>query len=41
MVLGSVDEVRGYQLDNELMSLDPKKFDNIEDYITKVNDLKE
>jgi len=34
------DEVRGYQLDNELMSLDPKSFDTIQDYVTKVNDLR-
>ena len=33
------DEVKGYQLDNELMSLDPKSFDNIHDYVIKVNDL--
>jgi hypothetical protein len=37
---GTTDEVRGYQLDNELMSLDPKSFDNIQDYVTKVNDLR-
>jgi hypothetical protein len=33
-------EVKGYQLENELMSLDPKSFDNIRDYVTKVNDLR-
>jgi hypothetical protein len=34
----TTDEVRGYQFDNELMSLDPNYFDNIWDYVTKVND---
>ena len=38
---GTRDEVRGYQIDNDLMNLDPKNFDNIQDYITKVNDLRE
>lgn len=36
---GSTDEVWGYQIDNEVMSLDPKSFYNIQDYVTKVNDL--
>jgi hypothetical protein len=38
---GPIDEFRGYQLQNKFMILDPKKFDNIENYITKVNDLRE
>ena len=37
---GITNEVKGYQIENELMSLDPKNFGNIQDYTTKVNDLK-
>lgn len=37
---GQVDEIRGYQLDNDLTILDPKNFDTIQDYVTKANELR-
>jgi hypothetical protein len=37
---GHVDEIRGYQLDNDLTMLDPKNFDTIQDYVTKANELR-
>ena len=37
---GQVDEIRGYQLDNDLTMLDPKNFDTIQDYVTKANELR-
>lgn len=37
---GKIDEIRGYKLDNDLTSLDPKNFDTIQDYVTKANELR-
>ena len=35
-----VDKARGFELDENLMSLDPKEFDTIQDYITKAHELR-
>ena len=35
-----VDKARGFELDENLMSLDPKDFDTIQDYITKTHELR-
>jgi hypothetical protein len=37
---GITNEFKGYKLENELMSFDPKSFDNIHDHVTKVNELR-
>ena len=34
-----VEKARGFELDENLMSLDPKEFDTIQDYMTKTNEL--
>ena len=34
-LFGKQDEMRGHILENELISLDPRNFDNIQDYFTK------
>ena len=36
----NVDKARGFELDENLMSLDPKEFDTIQDYITKAHELR-
>ena len=35
-----VDKARGFELDDNLMSLDPKEFKTIQDYITKAHELR-
>lgn len=35
-----VDKARGFELDENIMSLDPKEFDIIQDYITKAHELR-
>ena len=37
---GKVDKDRGFELDENIISLDPKEFDLIQDYITKVHELR-
>ncbi|XP_059066095.1 uncharacterized protein LOC131857473 [Cryptomeria japonica] len=37
---GKTDKIRGYQIDNDLMNLDPKSFNNIQDYISKIKQLR-
>ena len=34
-LFGKKDEIWGHILENEFMSLDPRNFDNIQDYFTK------
>ena len=34
-----VDKARGFELDENIMSLDPKEFETIQDYITKAHEL--
>ena len=38
--LQKVDKARGFELDENIMSLDPKEFDTIQDYITKAHELR-
>jgi hypothetical protein len=38
-IFGKHDEMRGHILEVELLTLDPKSFDNIQDFFTKYNDL--
>lgn len=37
---GQVGEIRGYKLESDLVNLDPKDSDTIQDYVTKVNELR-
>ena len=34
-LFGKTDEIRGHQLENELISLNPNNFDTIQDFISK------
>jgi hypothetical protein len=38
-IFGKQDEMRGHMMEVELLTLDPKIFDNIKDFITKFKDL--
>jgi hypothetical protein len=38
-IFGKQDEMRGHMLEVELLTLDPKSFDNIQDFFTKFKDL--
>jgi hypothetical protein len=38
-LFGKLDDMRGHMLKVELLTLDPKIFDNIQDFFTKFNDL--
>jgi hypothetical protein len=38
-LFGKQDEMRGHMLEVELITLDPKSFDNIQDFFTKFKDL--
>jgi hypothetical protein len=38
-IFGKWDEMRGHMLEVELLTLDPKSFDNIQDFFTKFKDL--
>jgi hypothetical protein len=38
-IFGKQDEMRGHMLEVELLTLDPKSFENIQDFITKFKDL--
>jgi hypothetical protein len=38
-LFGKHDEMRGHMLEVELLTLDPKPFDNIQDFFTKYKDL--
>jgi hypothetical protein len=38
-IFGKQDEMRGHMLEVELLTLDPKTFDNIQDFFTKYKDL--
>jgi hypothetical protein len=38
-IFGKQDEMRGHMLEVELLTLDPKIFDNIQDFFTKFKDL--
>jgi hypothetical protein len=38
-LFGKHDEMRGHMLEVELLTLDPKSFDNIQDFFTKFKDL--
>jgi hypothetical protein len=38
-LFGKQDEMRGHMLEVELLTLDPKSFDNIQDFFTKFKDL--
>jgi hypothetical protein len=38
-LFGKHDENRGHMLEVDLLTLDPKLFDNIQDFFTKFNDL--
>jgi hypothetical protein len=38
-LFGKQDEMRGHMLEVELLTLDPKRFDNIQDFFTKFKDL--
>jgi hypothetical protein len=38
-IFGKHDEMRGNMLEVELLTLDPKRFDNIQDFFTKFKDL--
>jgi hypothetical protein len=38
-LFGKQDEMRGHMLEVELLTLDPKIFDNIQDFFTKFKDL--
>ena len=35
---GKVDEEKGFQIEDDLLLLDPKNYDTIQDYIIKVNE---
>ena len=35
---GKVDEEKGFQVEDDLLLLDPKNYDTIQDYIIKVNE---
>ena len=37
---GKVDEEKGFQIEDDLLLLDPKNFDTIQDYINKTNELR-
>jgi hypothetical protein len=36
---GKLDEIKGHMIEVEFLTLDPKKFDNIQDFFTKYKDL--
>jgi hypothetical protein len=38
-IFGKQDEMRGHMLEVEFLTLDPKTFDNLEDFFTKYKDL--
>jgi hypothetical protein len=38
-LFGKQDEMRGHMMEAELLTLDPKIFDNIQDFFTKFKDL--
>ena len=38
-IFGKQDKIRGHMLEVELLTLDPKTFDNIQDFFTKYKDL--
>jgi hypothetical protein len=38
-IFGKQDEMRGHMLEVELLTLDPKSFENIQDFFTKFKDL--
>jgi hypothetical protein len=38
-LFGKKDEMRGHMLEVELLTLDPKRFENIQDFFTKFKDL--
>jgi hypothetical protein len=38
-LFGNMDEMRGNMLEVELLTLDPKSFDNLQDFFTKYKDL--
>ena len=38
---GKVDEEKGFQIEDDLLLLEPKNFDTIQDYITKPNEYRE
>jgi hypothetical protein len=38
-IFGKQDEIRGHMLEVELLTLDPKSFDNIQDFFIKFKDL--
>jgi hypothetical protein len=38
-LFGKKDEMRGHMLEVEFLTLDPKSFDNIQDFLTKFKDL--
>jgi hypothetical protein len=38
-IFGKHDEMRGHMLEGELLTLDPKRFENIQDLFTKFKDL--
>ena len=35
-----MDEEKGFQLEDDLLLLDPKNFDTIQDYVNKANELR-
>ena len=37
---GKVDEEKGLQIEDDLLLLDPKNFDTIQDYVNKANELR-
>ena len=37
---GKVDEEKGFQIEDDLLLLDPKNFDTIQDYVNKANELR-
>jgi hypothetical protein len=39
MIFGKHDEMRGHMLEVEFLTLDPKIFDNLQDFFTKYKDL--
>lgn len=39
-LFGKPDKMRKFKLENELMSLNPSYFDNIQDFFSKINSLK-
>jgi hypothetical protein len=38
-IFGKQDEMRGHMLEVEFLTLDPKTFDNLQDFFTKYKDL--